>query len=103
MRGFVRGNFFRVAMAFVAGGMLSACGGADLEAVEDVDASPASHTASYIPPCTGQQAWIIYYYSTSNPSQEVGRMECTCEPKIYRYGTTSGNSQLYYEQVCGQL
>jgi hypothetical protein len=95
----MRSNFIRLSMALVAGLVLSACGGEALEEGPLPAESEDSHTASYIPRCDGTQAWRIDYFSSTGAP--IGRMECVCPGYIYRTGTTSGNSQLYYEGACG--
>ena len=95
----MRGSFIRMSVVLAAGLMLGACGGEALDEGQTPAESEDSHTASYIPRCDGTQAWHIDYFSSTGAP--IGRMECTCEPKIYRSGTTSGASQLYYEGACG--
>lgn len=102
MPGVIRGSFIRMSVALAAGLMLGACGGEALEG-EVPEASAEGPTASYIPRCDGTRAWIINYYNEASPPQEVGRLECTCQGVIYRYGTTFGDSQLFYENYCNGL
>lgn len=99
----MRGSFIRMSVALVAGLMLGACGGAVLEEGQTPAEAEDTHNASYIPRCPNTRAWIINYYDESSPPQEVGRMECTCAGVIYRYGITSGDSQLFYEEYCSAL